>query len=42
MIDPRKTAVLVLDVQNDFCADDGAFKKELGSENCASSQNSVA
>ncbi len=24
-VDPRHTAIIVIDVQNDFCADDGAF-----------------
>ncbi len=28
--EPTKTAVIVLDIQNDFCADDGAFAKNLG------------
>lgn len=39
-VDPRHAAVLVIDVQNDFCHDDGYLRRELGLD-ISATQNMV-
>jgi|WetSurMetagenome_2_1015567.scaffolds.fasta_scaffold86106_2 ureidoacrylate peracid hydrolase len=34
-LSPKETAIIVLDVQNDFCSSEGAFKKVLGRDTAA-------